>query len=483
MWYWLKRRTHLTWHFTAMCFGIVLGTVGAVWLTLFWSVGWLGVAAALVGLVLYKQWRVLLIASMLAGLLIGLWRGSIERVDLTRYGAVYEHHVRIVGRVAGDVELGAWGQTVLRVDDLRDLTGRGLAGTLRVTTTDRRELKRGDTVTIDGKLQQGFGTFAAAMNNAQILEVTRVKGGDPALALRDAFALAIKRAVTDPAASLGIGYLLGQKQALPQSLQEALVVTGLTHIVVASGYNLTVLVRLARRLFARVSKYLAALTSVALIIGFVAMTGLSPSMTRAGLVSLLGIWAWYYGRAFHPVTLLALAASATVLWNPSYAWGDVGWLLSFAAFAGVMIVAPLLRAYFYGEQKPSAIGQILGETVAAQVMTAPIILVVFGQFSNIALLSNLLIVPFIPLAMLLVGIAGIGGLLVPGLASIVGWPAQVVLDGMLWVVNWTASMPWAQTKFSLSIGGAVVWYAVVALLCGYIAWITKCRLREVSVVE
>jgi competence protein ComEC len=179
--------------------------------------------------------------------------------------------------------------------------------------------------------------------------------------VRDDFADHVRKAVDEPAASLGIGYLLGQKSALPPELVEALTVAGLTHIVVASGYNLTILVRLARRAFARVSKYLATLSGGVLIVGFIAMTGASPSMVRAGLVASLSMLAWYYGRKFHPVTLLALVAAATVLVNPSYAWGNLGWELSFAAFAGVMIVAPLLQAYFYGNEKPRLVPQILGE--------------------------------------------------------------------------------------------------------------------------
>jgi len=483
MMYWLRRHIHPTWHLTAVCAGVVAGVALAAKVGYFWHIGWLGVALVLCSGALYKRWRVLLVASIGAGLLLGLWRGGMLQGDLKVYQAMQGKHVRISGRVASDPELEKFGRTTLKIDEVSDPSGRSLPGTLRVTTADSRVLKKDDRLVIDGGLSEGFGTFVATMDNARLIEVGRVPGGNPALAMRDSFASAIATAVREPAASLGAGYLLGQKQALPQDLQEALVVTGLTHVVVASGYNLTILVRIARRLFSKVSKYLAALTSVGMVGAFMAITGLSPSMTRAGLVSLLSIWAWYYGRKFHPVTLLLLAASATVLWNPSYAWGDIGWLLSFAAFGGVMILAPLLRAYFYGEQKPSVVAQILGETVAAQLLTAPIILVVFGQFSVIAIISNLIVVPFVPLAMLLTLMAGLGALAAPAAAIIVGWPAQLLLEAMVWVVNQTASIPWAQAKFSVPMVGVVVWYGAIVLLCVFLAWKTKYRLRESSMVE
>lgn len=206
----------------------------------------------------------------------------------------------------------------------------------------------------------GFGNFSSAVYRAKLLNVQRPEPGDVARQVRDWFADTVRRAIPDPQAALGIGYLVGQRRALPPELDEALQIAGLTHVVVASGYNLTILVRLARRLFVRVSKYLAAFAASGMIGSFVLITGASPSMSRAGLVAGLSLLAWYYGRKFHPLVLLPFAAAVTVLIDPSFAWGDLGWQLSFTAFAGVMIIAPLGQAYFFGDKKPGTIRQILG---------------------------------------------------------------------------------------------------------------------------
>ena len=151
----------------------------------------------------------------------------------------------------------------------------------------------------------------------------------------------MREVVKEPQASLGIGFLTGQRSTLPDSLDEQLRIVGLTHIVVASGYNLTILVRFARRLFVRYSKYWATVSASVMICGFVLVTGFSPSMSRAALVTGLSLAAWYYGRKIHPLVLLLFAAAITVLINPSFLWGDIGWALSFTAFAGVMLLAPL----------------------------------------------------------------------------------------------------------------------------------------------
>jgi competence protein ComEC len=280
-----------------------------------------------------------------------------------------------------------------------------------------------------------------------------------------------------------MGYLLGQRRALPADLAAALVVTGLTHVVVASGYNLTILVRLARRLFVNVSKYLATLSSVMMILGFMAVTGASPSMTRAGLVSGLSLAAWYYGRRFHPLVLLPFAAAVTVLIDTTYAWNDLGWQLSFAAFAGVMVLAPLLQRYFFGDKKPGIIRQILGETISASIMTLPILILAFGQFSNVALMTNLLILPLVPLAMLLTFITGIGAIVLPGAASIIGAPAEWLLGYMIGVIHYFAGLPWAQTILSIQPWMVAVAYTIIALVCIYLWRATKYNLNESNIVE
>lgn len=423
----------------------------------------------------------LLAVAFVAGAIIGLWRGSIDQNDIARFAAVYGKRMTVTGTVKDDVELNGRGQTVMRLNNLR-VGDSPVTGSIYATTKATADIKRSDTVVLDGRLDEGFGNFVATMYSAKLVQATREAGKDPLLGTRDSLAENVRESVDEPAASLGIGYLFGQKRALPADLQDALMIAGLTHIVVASGYNLTILVRLTRRLFARVSKYLAMVTSGTLVVSFIAMTGLGPSMTRAGIVAGLALWAWYYGRKFHPVTLLGIATGATVLWDPSFAWGDVGWQLSFAAFAGVMLVAPLMKAYFYGKERQGTVSQILFETVSAQVTTAPIILVVFGQFSNVAILGNLLILPFIPLAMLLTAIAAVGGML-PAWADVAGWPAQALLGAMIAVVEWCASLPWAQMEVAFPWWGVVAWYGAVALGCVYVWRVTGYKLRDSSIVE
>jgi competence protein ComEC len=482
--YWFLQRVHLTWQFTVGCMGVLMGVVLAQYAPFGVGLEWLfvGLLCWVVAAAAQRRW--LLAFACIGGGLVGLWRGAIDQQAMTTYAPLYGKHVEIKGKITEDIDTNARGEAVVRLS-ANSMAGQPLSGDIWLTlpATAASSLRRSDTLYVDGRLDEGFGNYPASMSQASIRSVVREQPGDVALAVRDHFSEALGRAIHEPAASLGMGYLLGQKRGLPDDLATALQVAGLTHIVVASGYNLTILVRLGRRLFERVSKYVSMLVAAGLIGGFIAITGLSPSMMRAGLVAGLALWAWYYGRKFHPVTLLLFAASLTVLLNPSYAWGNIGWQLSFAAFGGVMIVAPLLGAYFFGQQRLPTVVQIFFETLSAQLATLPIILYVFGKFSAVAVLSNMLILPFVPLTMLCTFVAGVVALVVPGLASVAGMPAQLLLDAMIAVIKWFADITWAQIDWKLGLWAVVAWYVVITLGCFYLQKATKYQLRQASIVE
>lgn len=480
--YRLRRKIHPTWHFTFACLGVVVGiALAAIWNS-FDALLWPVIGVVIVAGAFWQRYAYLIGVALIGGLCLGLWRGSVDQQALKVYAPVFEQRIVVRGTVAGDVDTNARGQLVIQLRNLKS-EGSDVPGQLWVTTVARKDIRRSDQLTIDGKLTPGFGNFAGTIYNAKVTDISRESPGDVGVTIRDNFSEKVRIGIEAPAADLGVGYLLGQKRALSPELVDALMVTGLTHIVVASGYNLTILVRFTRKLLARVSKYLAVLSGATLVGIFIAITGNSPSMARAGLVSGLSLWAWYVGRQFHPVTLLALASALTAWVEPSYTWGNLGWSLSFAAFAGVMIVAPLLQAYFWGGDKPHVVGRLLVETFSAQLATLPIILVAFSQFSAVSLFANIIIVPFVPVAMILTFVAGVSGYVAPSLAGLIAQPAQLLLDAMIAVIEYAASIPWAQVSLSFSWQILVVAYLLIIAGCVYMRWKTKYNLRLSSIVE
>lgn len=424
---------------------------GAVWLML----GGLGVLLSV------RRTRGAVIVIIISGLVIGAWRGSLEQERAQVLMSYYGHEVAVTGRVAADPDTAS-GRLQVRLNDLA-IGGEKVTGSARVVLPIEYKISRGDTVQATGVLKEGFGSYQATLNYAKAVFIK--PSYSPEIQVRDGFASAVRQAVPEPEASLGLGFLLGQRSALPADIEDSFRLLGLTHIVVASGYNLTVLVRLARRVFERVSKFQATAVSLGLVIGFVAVAGFSASMVRAALVTILAVWAWHYGRRVHPLLLIVFVAVLTALWNPFYVWTDVGWYLSFLAFAGVLLLAPLVTRRLYGEVQPSLVTQVLIETLCAQFATLPLILYLFGTLPVLSVIANLLVVPFIPLVMLLTFAAGAAALAAPMIGQVIGVPAWLLLSYVITLSEYLAAVSWASFRLPFSLVSMLVAYGMLVLVC------------------
>ena len=174
---------------------------------------------------------------------------------------------------------------------------------------------------------------------------------------------------------------------------------------------------------------------------FLLITGSSASIVRAAIVSMLSIWALYYGRNIKPLNLIALAAAITAWANPLYVWKDMSWYLSFLAFYGVMVLAPLIATRLKPRIRNSLLAMIAVERICAEIMTLPYVLHNFEQLSLVGLPANVLVVALIPLAMLLSLFAGLAGMFVVGIAGWIALPAKILITYMLDIAHLLSKTP------------------------------------------
>lgn len=475
---WFDKRIHISWLIAWVSIGILIG-VGLSSQTgnYFVSSSWLLIAISIILFSFARRSRYVVLIVILGGILVGLWRGAGMYVEMSNYTNFVGNKVEISGIVSEDTTVGKKGDLQIRIGHVM-IDGVKLPGSVWVSTAWGHDVRRGDELVVRGLLGTGFGNTAASMFHAEIVDATRPYPGDMGRRLRDWFGSGVKRSMPPEDASLAMGFLVGQKITVDETLMDQLRTVGLIHAVVASGYHLTVLVGVVRRIFLRVSKYLSTLMSAFMIGGFIMITGFSPSMSRAGLVSGLSLWAWYYGRVVHPIVLLSFAAAITVLIQPSYIWGDVGWYLSFASFAGIVIAVPLIKSYFWGDKQGSWVREVLLATFAAQLLTLPLTVYFFGYFSGYALLANLLVVPLVPLVMLLTFVAGTVGLLLPGIAALFGAPVRLLLWYMKAVVNWIANLPGSKIEVAVSAWWLVIGYILIFLGLVYLWRKTQYDFRQ-----
>jgi competence protein ComEC len=169
-----------------------------------------------------------------------------------------------------------------------------------------------------------------------------------------------------------------------------------------------------------------------------AMVGWTPSILRAGIMTILSLLAWYSGRVFAPWRIILIVMAATLMINPGF-MVDMGWQLSFASYAGIMIIAPRMTKFFYGMKKPGFMGSMIIATVAATIMTLPIILYHYGMVSLISVVANLLILPTLPYAMGLVFLTGVfAGM--PVISAVISWGAEMLLKYHIMIVSWFGEM-------------------------------------------
>ena len=304
-------------------------------------------------------------------------------------------------------------------------------------------------------------------------EEVEMEGGGTILGVRDWFAVRISGLLPEREAKLGLSYLLGMKAGIDHELSDNLRAVGLTHIVVASGAHLSILVEVARKIFGKVSRFSAVMFSILFILIFMSMVGWTPSIMRAGVMAILTLLTWRVGRKMAAWRIILIVMAVTLMIDPSNIT-NLGWLLSFASYAGIMILGPRLTKFFYGERKPKFIASTVLTTVAATVMTLPITLYYFGQVSLINVVANLLILPTLSWAMGMVFLTGaVAG--VPYVETGVAWVTTRMLDYHIFVVETFGGM--RQFLVTMETGASWVFLLYVPVLI-LLLWGKVVELRE-----
>ncbi len=468
----LKFLLHKSWEWihqscfvVALCLGIITGVILALIfrINFFISPIWLVVVGLILVLIYIFPRACFIGLALVAGMILAFFRSATTLSGSNYIQQFYGEIITVTGVVDGDPE-SADGRTSFKLKNLQFGENK-VSGVLYITAQYNNEVARSDTVILSGKMSEGFGIYAGYMFKPEIQGIKRATPGDLILNTRNWFAARIKNLIPEPEVNLGISYLLGMRSGLPDDLSENLRAVGLVHIVVASGAHLSILVEIARKLFGKISRFAGVMFSIIFIVMFMAMIGFTPSILRAGIMSLLTIVTWYVGRKMAPWRLILTVAAITLMIDPMFI-SNLGWLLSFASYAGIMILGSRFTRFCYGAKKPGFIAETIITTIAATMMTLPITLFYFGTTSLVSVLANLLILPTLPYAMGLVFLTGVvAG--VPTLEAIVAFLATKILDFHIAVVEFFGKMDefiitipegkWVVFLGYLVIFGGIIW--------------------------
>ncbi|KKU80172.1 MAG: internalization-related competence protein ComEC/Rec2 protein [Candidatus Peregrinibacteria bacterium GW2011_GWA2_47_7] len=169
--------------------------------------------------------------------------------------------------------------------------------------------------------------------------------------------------------ALVAGILLGARTGIDPVLLEEFQITGLTHIIAVSGYNVAIFmvgVGMLTRFCKRRTQVVCMILSV---IFFVILTGLSASVVRAGIMGMLAGGAILAGRPRSGMHLLFVAAFGMILWNPKVLIFDKGFQLSYAATLGLFLLTPHFERWLQKIPERFEMRGILSATLSAQIFT------------------------------------------------------------------------------------------------------------------
>lgn len=383
--------------------------------------------------------------------------------------------------------------TQLRVDVSEIIIdGRSVpvSGTALVQTGRYPPIAYGMTLRLNGDLDHservGSAGYAAFLERQGVLsvmdhprvEVLGMDGGSSRmralLRIKDRGRQAIGEILPEPHAALLTGILLGDDSGLPRTLRDMFRLTGMTHIIAISGFNIAVLIALLDRLIGPlVPRRPAAVVIMVFLALYAVLVGAGASVVRAtlmGIAYLAGLR--LMGRPTMVVASLFIASFLMTVAQPEALW-DVGFQLSFAATLGLMLYAgPWTRHFsrsissYTTPDVRARTTQIVAEvaivTLAAQVLTLPLILYHFGRLPLVGIPANFLILPAQPGVMAAGGLALLLGLIHPAAGQPAGLVAWLFLHYTITVVKALARIPGASITFTLSSTALITIYLVIA---------------------
>jgi competence protein ComEC len=280
--------------------------------------------------------------------------------------------------------------------------------------------------------------------------------------LRDRVERAVGRGVGGVRRALVLGVVLGEDEGLPDRVRDDFRASGLYHLLAVSGQNVMFLaigIYVAGWLL-RLPRVVRELATVGGIGLYVLAVGWQPSVVRAGVAGALASLAWLVARPRDRWHFLALGALVLLVWAPTSVL-EPGFQLSFAAVGGIFVGVPWVRERLSGYPLPAWLREGLGVAAVCGLVTAPIVLLHFGQAPLYTVPANVLAEPAVPLVLGFGLLAGVADPVAPGVAAALAWLAGWAAAWIELVSRLVASLPAAQigatTALVLAVGLVGAW--------------------------
>ncbi|MFV0526851.1 MAG: ComEC/Rec2 family competence protein [Acidimicrobiales bacterium] len=348
----------------------------------------------------------------------------------------------------------------------------------------------GHRARVDGRLRPftswGWARSRHLAGRLATDSVVPISGPGPATAMVEAVrgrVVAGADVLPRRARPLYLGLVVGDDRDQPVGQRARFRAAGLSHLLAVSGQNVAFVLAAARPALSRLGWRLSLAATVLLLIGFAVATRLEPSVLRATTTAGLATLAAATGPRPTGVRILGLAVIGLILVDP-FLVRVIGFQLSVAASAGILVAGPVIRNRLAGW--PASLADPLAVTLGAQLAVLPVLVGVFGPVSTASVPANLLAGPAAGFTMTWGLTAGVVAGVAPGpVATVLQTPARMAL----WWLDTVASvaarwpLPTVDTRSAVALTGVGVILAVTrGSAAGPVRWVRRARWTALATV-
>lgn len=271
------------------------------------------------------------------------------------------------------------------------------------------EINYGDNVVIEGTVKDG------KLENPKLIFQENLKNF--ASGFRKKIIDFYSKTLPEPMSGLIAGVVLGSKGTLTEGFWQRVKNTGVAHVVVASGTNVTFVIAF---IFGILNYFLPRRKSIPFvilsIILYLFLSGFQAPIIRAAIMASLAFWVQGTGRLAGAWRIFILTAMIMLVINPNWIV-DIGFILSFVSTGSIMLFEKRVSRLF--KKLPEFLREGLTTSIAAQIGVAPILFVTFGQFNLLSPIINMLVLWTIPYIMILGVVGGVIGIFIPIIGRVI----------------------------------------------------------------
>ncbi len=396
------------------------------------------------------------------------------------FGSAVGEEVELVGVVADDPDVRLSNQHLnIKLDGQKDVT-------ILVMVGREAEVSYGDRVKVRGILEEpeNFTTNSGKefnyrrylanqdiyflIKNADVLILSSGNGNKIKSVLykiRGSFMKNINKVIGMPESDLANGLILGARGGFDSDTKQEFIETGTIHIIALSGYNVSIVAENVMKVFSLIfSQIVSIICGIVVILLFIIMTGASATAIRAGIMATIMLLGKMTGRNYLAGRALVIAALLMIANDPRVLV-DMSFQLSFIATGGILFVTPKVMPWFKWLPMRFKIRETMATTVAATIAVLPILLYLTGVLSLVSIPANILILIFIPTAMLFVFITGMTGFISPLLSIPFGFISYIILLYILSVIHFLGTLSFASVTvhffplpLTIIIYGFLIWW-------------------------